>query len=287
MERNESGATVGTDDASAPITAVPEWLQDVDGEERAELQELGADIAGSAKSKDQAAVQDGAMRVMKRFAVHNAETARLRERWLRELQLVDEVYRPQMERMEKTSAALKHLLGQLARLVDYGKRKSMAFAYGVISRKDFKGGTLRVTDKAQCARHLYNIASSEAAPQLDDEADAAKADAEQALRTDAAHAIRCTVQLSLHELRCINAALRARDESGPGLDLDALTLDEGGATKMDVLVDDVRTFYELHKGALGGELLDGTDIEESRSEFKAEPIEPRIVRALAQDEAQR
>ena len=222
------------------LPTLPIWLRDEDDEERDELASVTGALAGPIAEDTVDAL---AAKLLRRLAYLNDEREKIDRREKAEHELVTTTYDRQRSRVDSRIAVTRVALEQLAQRMGFAKdskKKSRRLAFGTLGRKDVSGKFV-VLDKTKCAEWL-----KERAPDV----------------------VRATVTVSLAHLRDINATIDGNDYATVG------PIDESKA-KLDVLVADVDRWVKQS----GGEIPDGCDVTEDRTEWTVEPVPAATIRA--------
>lgn len=219
---------------------VPDWLQDEEAEERDELANVTAALAGPIAEESVDAL---AAKLLRRLSYMNDEREKIDRREAAEHELVTTTYSRQRARLDARIAFTRTALEQLAQRMGFkkeSKKKSRRLAFGTLGRKDIAGKFV-VLDKTKCADWLKNRAPD---------------------------VVRATITMPLSQLRGINATIRGNDHAC------VKEIDETTA-KLDVLVTRVDEFVKKN----GGEIPDGCDVTDDKTEWTVEPVPAASIRA--------
>jgi hypothetical protein len=125
---------------------LPEFLADIDAEERHELEVLLGASLEVPPSGDQLAIEAMASRYLRAMGaitrdIEHAESLKALER-----AMIDDTHNPRIAKLAARYATLERVVCRLAELADFGKKKSARLAFGEFGRR-LRKAAVKIIDK--------------------------------------------------------------------------------------------------------------------------------------------
>jgi hypothetical protein len=125
---------------------LPEWLENVDDEERSELEVLLGASFEIPPTGDQLVIEATASRYLRAMAAIQQDIAHEQSLEAIELAMVKDAHAPRLEKLAARYATLERMVHHLAAISDFGKKKSARTAFGEFGRR-VKKAAVRIVDE--------------------------------------------------------------------------------------------------------------------------------------------